>query len=288
MTDKWAYATYGALRNDDVWDFFGPRQHPGTEGHLYAAVRKNNRALFEANNTISAIGFDGHEWYVGHMALPAAVLDPTQYDRYLYSYDTARRPTYWLHGYVSESSALPMKIPLVDREHFHDLHLKHAVPLWNISISEGKSTFASKRQHKTITSFGPVERMVSLSDQLPKEACAALKEAHTAGRPIAIQFDSVAKTWAPLDIFQRSIKDLKQLRERAMEVGLPTATQTLPQEQVAEQKVTRGLLDRLLKMPLRAKLAIVGGTAALGAVIAYCSYAARVQRDASDEAAQRK
>jgi hypothetical protein len=285
MADKWAYAAFGRLKNHDVWDWFGPdpipRKPDNLVGSLYASARDGMGALHGAGprvNHTHVIGFDGKNWLVGQVALPETFLDHKRYPPRIYNCDFVGREVHFLQGYQSASPVFPDEIPSVDLTRAAQLHERNIIPLWDRSVSNEYSDLP-----KTVTPFESVRKSVSLSDHLPPEAIERLREAHAAGKPIAVRYDPQSKGWWQLKQFDRNLQ--KETTESPKPQPLPQAA---PEAERAAEQSGKSFLEGFKKMHPAGKTAIVGGSVALATLLGYWVYKVkhRDQRDLSNTAAR--
>lgn len=248
MTDKWAYTVMGAIREDQRWDVFGStasRAYDSAAAGVYGAMANsslNNSVLRRKlhKQCCNAIAFDGRKWLVASLALPSVVLDPIKYPEKLYAYDKVNRECYFLHGYESETSHFPDRIPVMDSRHFRELHESNVIPLWNHYLANESTSVT-----KTVTSFRPVHAEIPIEQHVPKAAIELLRRSHWAGKPIAVEYEVGSAKWAVLEDFTNNIGN---------HIKTPT--------------VTEAWSGRLASIKA-SHLAILGGTVMLGAVGAY-------------------
>lgn len=265
---KWAYTSQGCIRRDQTIDLFGkgtPRRtslRSNIPDTLLAHTFSKGDLEKKCRNLIA---FDGKSWLAGAMALPAAVLDLEQYPKELYSYearkfpDQMERPCHFLHGYESKSSHFPESIPLVDAQHFKEMHEKHIIPLWENNIKD-----PTCRAPKTVTQFQPAHAEVALTQHLPEDAISLLRNAHKTSTPILIEYDMETKRWANIAHFEKQISHVRKLfHKEALENGLVNPAAALAKGE--------GWISRMWAHS-GGKAAIIGGTVALGAVVAGAGY----------------
>jgi hypothetical protein len=268
MSNNWAYTAYGRTAADDFWEWFGP---DAEKDAVISALMGSTRGKSPTKG-INVIGFDGKNWFTGFAADLKEVLDPEKYDLERYGTDVLSgkgrgRKLDWLHGYTSESAQFPERIPLVDRQHYLDLHEKNVIPIWEHTPKQRWDGSVGR----TVTTFGGVEAMhnpVSITGHVSEQAEALLREAHAAGKPIAIQYDAESKQWSRLERFEERF---------ANDCSKPVAQAHVPTSSVGGANKTvenaRSWVARLWEHPSGGgKIAIVGGVVSLGALIGYWAF----------------
>ena len=312
MVGKWAYVTCGKLKNHDKWDWYSPLTRNRSDPLLwnmlggYGGGHPPPKVMAHGTNVI---GFDGKKWVAGFMACPSAVLDSSVYPPEHYSFDNVKRRIQWIHGCMSETSAFPEVIPLVDSFRFKELHETHAVPLFRTSIeNESSGAFHNiPKGGRVTTMFETVSSTVTLADHLPPDAIERLRIAHASGKPISIHYDSMAKEWVIPPTFEkdflRAAKQQKELPKATMPQTAAASEFATPAPSILEKtasetvdslklgKVTAGqsvvgnsagevasAKASFSKLPLSGRLAIIGGTALVGGIIGFWAYSIIQQR----------
>jgi hypothetical protein len=272
MGDNWAYTTKGRLKNHDCWDWFGPSRKEASVNKLYDAAREHfwsGEKRDVLNKGFNVIGFDGKQWMVGHIALPSAVLDSQAYPPLEYAHDHVNRPVHFLHGFTSETSQFPEHLPLIDRQHFKELHEQHIIPIWKHSIENSAADI-----ERNLTSFKPDQEEAAIISHLPADAVDLLRKAHAQGRPIALQYESAGKNWTRLQGFENNIK--RQARKESGEsttqaVGHARLSNTHgPSQDSAKrtEETTTNWIAQVWEHP-GGKLAVIGGTVCIGTLLGY-------------------
>jgi hypothetical protein len=285
MADKWAYTAYGRLRKTDVWNWFGPTDRRGFDPLVGGLYGTTNRAFLGNHNILDegvhVLGFDGKNWLVGFMALPTSVLDANKYSRADYAVDyQGNRPIRFLHGYVSENSNLPDYLPKVDAEQFRAQHESKIIPLWDRS-AKGEP-IGSLTHERKVTPFEAIGDIVAIEQRLPADAIATLRDAQREARPIAIHFDPATNQWSEMGGFRSEVSRIQKLAndmERPASHATTSIAPTGNAEPVGNPAqgsgvAARSWIRRVWECP-GGKLAIIGGTVALGALVGYWAYRAR-------------
>jgi hypothetical protein len=258
MSNNWAYTAFGATPVHEFAEHFGPSVEKAYT--LSSAISTATREAFSQQREIlhhgrNLIGFDGKNWIVGRMALP---LNPQG----RMALDAHGREMHFLHGYSSESSGFPERIPIVDMQHYNDLQQKHIFPIW------GKWGDESIRP-KSTTGFAPAHAEIAISEHLPQEAIDVLKQAHGEGKPIALHYDAVSKQWSNVEGFERRIRrNADQLAKLAPKPHVSSANNAAADTAKKAAEPTKGWVAGVWKHR-GGKLAIIGGTVAFGALVGY-------------------
>jgi hypothetical protein len=299
MTHNWAYTVFGALHKDDIWDWFGPADNGSQQlsRKAYTALRDSLWGADQSklDSGCNIIGFDGKKWLVGRVALPSSALDAAKYPADKYACDRVGRPIHVLHGYISDTAEVPARIPKINTKQFGELHERNMIPLWNKSLAAGEAgAFAHESNYRTITDFQPASAEVGIFEHLPVEAVSELQAAHREKKPIALSYDTDSKKWSRITSFETQMeREAKsaaatarkhtgsEIRERVL-AGKPASMPIGPKSADASNS---GWLAKFKKMSLGGKLAVIGGTVAIGAVVGIWTFKHIQSRNKSNEQA---
>jgi hypothetical protein len=277
MGNGWGYTAKGRLRKDDKWDWFCPTETKSRlEDVLFHSTRHEIRDIVDKEGA-NVIGFDGKNWVLGFHAVPSAVLDQNKFPHDKYGCDTAGRPLDWFHGFASESADFPERIPIVGRAHFKEMHETRIMPLWEQSMASSDGAWYGK-DYKTMTSFETAIPTDSIASHLPQDAVDLLGQAHHQCKPIALHYNSETKRWSQIKRFEKDLGDRikyeaerdKSLADReAKDYASATAQQGSLETTIKEAEADKGWVASFQKIHPAGKLAIIGGTVALGGLIGY-------------------
>ncbi len=282
----WAYSAFGRLARKDVWNWFGPTdpsQHDRLVNVLYETARDKARECSALHGS-SVIAFDGKKWFSGHFGLPSSALDQQRFLPKLYDHDAAGRPIHFLHGYVSDHAGFPNAIPHVDRASFGGLHEQHIIPLWDKSLAG-----ESEGLRPQITAFDRTRATVPLAELMPANVVDMLQQAHSQGKPVAVLCDGTNNKWQALHSFEhdfrrredmdRQLAQQRSIGSHANGAGPAPATPT--EEAIllrpAENRLT--WVERFSQFSKGTKIAIIGGTVAVGALIGYWAFKTKQDQD---------